>query len=281
MTIDQSELDQTEGDEPAAPPPAGEGEEGDGGGEEPPAPPPELEAGPVPPDPVRDRLLLPLLLPILAIAAVALYVLNISRVFLAGGNGAPSVIVAAIVTIGILAGAAVISAMPQLRSSTLTMTVALVIVIVIGAGMITLGPSEPHEEGGGGGFQEPAGAPTSTLEVDALPSLSFQADEFTVAGGILELDYVGRGGGHTLVFEEQEFAGFKLAVNGQPTDKGKVEIAEGEYTIYCDIPGHRAAGMEALLTVTPPAPGAEPAPGGEGEPGGDGQPGETPTPEAP
>src|SRR5665254_17841 len=83
-----------------------------------------------PPDPVRDGLLLPLLLPILAIVAVALYVLNISRVFLAGGNGAPSVIVAAIVTVGILVGAAVISAMPQLRSSTLTTTLALLFVIV-------------------------------------------------------------------------------------------------------------------------------------------------------
>ncbi|MGH8984265.1 MAG: hypothetical protein ACRDY6_10390 [Acidimicrobiia bacterium] len=263
MTIDQSELDetegeQTEGDQADAAVPA----PGEAGGEEPPAPPPELEAGPAPPDPVRDRLLLPLLLPILAIVAVALYVLNISRVFLAGGNGAPSVIVAGIVTVGILVGAAVIAAMPQLRSSTLTTTLALLFAIVIGAGLITLGPSEPHEEGGEGGYQEPAGAPTATLDVPAGPGFTFGQDQFTTPGGILEINYVDEGTSHTLVFEEQEFAGYRLAVPQGPQAR-KVEIGEGEYTIYCDLPGHRANGMEALLTVTPPPappPGAEPPP---------------------
>jgi plastocyanin len=175
------------------------------------------------------------------------------------------VIVAGVVTVGILVGAAVISAMPQLRSSTLTTTLALLFVIVIGAGLVTLGPSEPHDEGGEGGYQEPAGQPTSNLVVEALPSIQFQATEFTVPGGILEIDYVDVGGNHTLVFEEQEFAGFELAVPQGPT-RGKVEITEGEYTIYCDVPGHREQGMEALLTITPPPPGAAPPPGAEGAP---------------
>ncbi|MGQ0803620.1 MAG: plastocyanin/azurin family copper-binding protein [Actinomycetota bacterium] len=240
---DEPETDQP--DTPAA---------GDGG--EPPAvPPPALEAGPALPDPVRDRLLLPLLLPLLAIAAVALYVLNLSRVFLAGGNGAGSVVTGVLVTLAILVGATVISASPRLRSSTLTMTLALMMVLVVSAGLITLGPSEEHGEGEGAGYQQPEGPPASFLEVDALPSLKFQADEFTVAGGILEITYVDKGGSHTLLFDEEEFAGFQLAVPGGPK-KGKVEIEEGEYTIYCNIPGHRAAGMEAALIVTPPPPGA-------------------------
>lgn len=251
--------------------------EADDGGE-PPAPPPELEAGPAPPNPVRDRLLLPLLLPVAAIAAIVLYVLNISRVFLAGGNGAASVVAASLITVGILAGAAYISASPRLRSSTLTMTIATLLIVVVSAGLITLGPSEEHGEGEGGGFDEPAGDPTSFLEVDALPSLKFQSDQFTVPGGILEITYVDQGGSHTLLFDEQEFTGFKLAVPGGP-EKGKVEIEEGEYTIYCDIPGHRAAGMEATLTVTaaapPPPPGAPAPPGGGSAP-----PGET-TPQVP
>ncbi|MGH9015721.1 MAG: sulfocyanin-like copper-binding protein [Acidimicrobiia bacterium] len=41
-----------------------------------------------------------------------------------------------------------------------------------------------------------------------------------------------------------------------------MKISEGEYTIYCDIPGHRQGGMEATLVVTPggeePAEGAPP-----------------------
>jgi plastocyanin len=251
----QPEGDQAAGDEPGEAVVAGGGE------------PPELTAA-AEPNPVRDRLVLPLVLPILAIVAVALLVLNLSRVFLAGGSGAGSVVIAAIVTVAILTGAAVLSAMPQLRSSTLTMTVTLLIVIVMGAGMISLGPSEPHGEGGEGGYHEPEGDPNSELAVDALPSLSFQSDEFTVPGGILQLDYIGKGGNHTLVFEEQEFRGFELAVSGDETDQGKVEIAEGDYVIYCDVPGHRAAGMEADLVITPAPPGDEgqPAPGGGEEP---------------
>jgi uncharacterized cupredoxin-like copper-binding protein len=53
------------------------------------------------------------------------------------------------------------------------------------------------------------------------------------------------------VFSEKEFTGFELAVNpAKQRDSGKVELAPGAYTIYCTVPGHRAAGMEATITVT-------------------------------
>lgn len=250
----------SQGDEPGADQPDAP-QAGDGG--EPPAvPPAALEAGPALPDPVRDRLLLPLLLPLLAIAAVALYALNISRVFLAGGNGAASVVTGVITTVAILVGATVISASPRLRSSTLTMTLALLMVVVVSAGLITLGPSEEHGEGEGGGYQQPSGKPTATLEVVAQPGarLVFDKNEYQAPGGILEIKYVLGTGTHTLLFDEQEFAGFVLKVPPK-TDTGKVEIEEGEYTIYCSVPGHRAAGMEAQLVITPPPEGA-PAPGG-------------------
>jgi uncharacterized cupredoxin-like copper-binding protein len=44
--------------------------------------------------------------------------------------------------------------------------------------------------------------------------------------------------------------GFKLDVptNGD-VDEGSVDLQSGEYTIYCDVPGHRNAGMEATLEV--------------------------------
>ena len=52
------------------------------------------------------------------------------------------------------------------------------------------------------------------------------------------------------MFAEKEFTGFELAVNPAKTkDSGKVELEAGTYTIYCTIPGHRAAGMEATVTV--------------------------------
>jgi plastocyanin len=129
------------------------------------------------------------------------------------------------------------------------------------AGLLSLGPSEEEESAGPAGFRQPTGPAVATLDVQALPSNTFQATDFTVPAGIIQVNYVQVGGSHTLVFSNPEFSGFQLAVPGGPTS-GKVELTPGNYTIYCTIPGHRAAGMEANVTVTPGPEGGAPPPGG-------------------
>lgn len=98
-------------------------------------------------------------------------------------------------------------------------------------------------------YEQPTGPASVGVAVEALPSLRFQSDEFVVEEGIVQIDYIGRGGTHTLVFKEAEYRGFKLFVADNQIDTGKVELRPGAYTIYCDIPGHREAGQEATLTV--------------------------------
>ncbi|HEU5301744.1 MAG TPA: plastocyanin/azurin family copper-binding protein [Acidimicrobiia bacterium] len=195
---------------------------------------------------ISTRAVLPFALPVLSSIAVALWVLNLSRAFIAGGKTGALVIVL-IVTIGIMAGAAIASATPRLQSSTLVLIVSAAVVLIVSAGFVSLGPSESHGEGEASGYVEPTGPAVATLEVDALPSLKFQASEFTTKAGINEIVYLDKGGTHTLLFEESEFAGFKLQV--PPDDSGKIDLPAGTYTIFCDVPGHQAAGMEATLTV--------------------------------
>jgi hypothetical protein len=198
---------------------------------------------------VRTRVLLPLLLPLVSAGAVFVYVINLSRALIAGGKWG-SLVIASIITLSILAGAAWISAHPRLRTSTLAMLTAALFVLVVASGLTSVGPSEEKEKAGGGGYRPPAGPPVGTLEVDANPNLTFQSTAFTVPAGIILVNYVDKSPAHhTLAFDEKEFTGFLLSVpDGKNSEK--VELAAGQtYTIFCTVPGHRAAGMEATVTA--------------------------------
>jgi hypothetical protein len=134
-----------------------------------------------------------------------------------------------------------------------------VLFLFIGAtGLTTLGPSEDHNaEASGSGFVEPTGDPVGTVDVTAEATLTFNATNYDTVAGVNLINYILGGGTHTLVFSEKEFSGFELEVSpSKKQDSGKVELTAGTYTIYCTIPGHRAAGMEATITVTGEAPAA-------------------------
>jgi plastocyanin len=192
------------------------------------------------------RLILPIALPVLAAIGVLLWTLNLSRAFIAGGKTGALVIVL-IITVSIMAGAALMSAMPRMRTTSKLLIVAFAIALITSAGIVTIGASEEKEKAGGGGYVEPTGAPVASVEIDALPSLKFQAKEFPTKAGVNEIKYIGKGGTHTLVFEDPQLAGFELQV--PPDDSGKVDLKAGSYVVYCSIPGHRAAGMEATIKV--------------------------------
>jgi uncharacterized cupredoxin-like copper-binding protein len=80
--------------------------------------------------------------------------------------------------------------------------------------------------------------------------ITFPDDSFEAAAGTVTIRYVNEGAiPHSLVIEDVD--GFKLevAANGDE-DEGTADLEAGTYVLFCDVPGHRDAGMEATLEVS-------------------------------
>jgi plastocyanin len=213
-----------------------------------------VAALPAAPDPAREvrwtRLILPIGLPVLAAFMIAVFVLNVSRVFLASGQTGALVMAVTLIVV-ILGGAAGISAAPRLRTSSLVTMVSGLFVVLISAGLVA-GPVSVEKKKGGGGLAIPKGPPAGpAVEVDALGTLKFQSTQFTAKAGIVQINYVSKDGMHTLAFDPPGPTppAFLLNVAANGTVTRKVLLKPGNYTIYCTLPGHRASGMVATLTV--------------------------------
>jgi plastocyanin len=201
--------------------------------------------------PLKTRVLLPFLVPLLSIAIVAVLVLNISRVFLAGDKDS-ALAMAITITLAILVCASLIAAAPRMSTASVAVTLGLVFVVVSLAGLVSVGPSlDEGESSSTNPNVNPPGAATSTVSVSAGPGLTFDGTAFTgnytAQAGVVQIDY-GGAAGHTLAIQDPKFAGFLLSSEGSPKS-GKVKLTPGTYTIYCTVPGHEAAGMKATITV--------------------------------
>lgn len=88
------------------------------------------------------------------------------------------------------------------------------------------------------------------VTVHASDALKFDKSDYTARAGEVTIGYVDEGSlTHTLVVKDQN--GFKLQVTSHgDTKTGKITLAAGSYTLFCDIPGHEAAGMKATLNVS-------------------------------
>ncbi|HEX9505755.1 MAG TPA: plastocyanin/azurin family copper-binding protein [Acidimicrobiia bacterium] len=205
-------------------------------------------------DAVKTRLLLPFLLPALSMAIVAVLVLNISRLFLAGSSDA-AVVIGIIITLAILGGASLIAALPRLRTATLAMILGAVLLLVSGAGLVALGPSLDDGEGGAtSSLVNPPGQPVGTVSVTAGPGFTFDgvADtgNYSAPSGVVKIDY-GGDSGHTLAIQDPKYAAFELGTSPGTKHSATVLLNPGTYTIYCTVPGHEAAGMKATITIAP------------------------------
>jgi plastocyanin len=99
------------------------------------------------------------------------------------------------------------------------------------------------------------------LIVEAF-DLGFKEKELKIGPGKVTIEEINTGAtAHTLVIDG--VVGKKLSVPAHDAkDLGTYDLKAGTYTYYCDIPGHRQAGMEGKLIVDPSAP--PPGSGGGG-----------------
>src|SRR4051794_22146742 len=130
-------------------------------------------------EPLKDRLLLPFLLPLLSMAAVALLAINVSRILLAGDEDT-ALAIGITLLLTILVGATVLAAMPKAKTSSLVVTCGLGVFVIAMAGLIALGPSLDTGEGGtAAGYVQPTGQPQATVAVSAGPGLTFNGVALT------------------------------------------------------------------------------------------------------
>jgi uncharacterized cupredoxin-like copper-binding protein len=103
--------------------------------------------------------------------------------------------------------------------------------------------------GGDDAASEPAPEGVAGIEVVAR-DIEFGESKYVTNSGDVQLRYVNEGSiAHTLLIDDVD--GFKLevAANGDE-DQGSLELQPGTYTLFCDVAGHREAGMEATLEVS-------------------------------
>ena len=202
----------------------------------------------------RERVFLPVILPLVALLGIIAFGLSLSRVLLAVPETVATFLALG-VAFYILLVAALVQSRPRISSRALGagLTLGLVALIASGvvaanAGMRDLHAEEEPEAGAGEGATEAAGSdvgPTTFVAVDiayevAPETLPLETTITLINEGQVE---------HNVVFDD---LGEEPVVEAGPgeTVEGEVSFPEpGEYRYHCSIPGHEAT-MNGTVTVS-------------------------------
>ena len=190
----------------------------------------------------RDRLVLPILLPIGILAAIVLLMVLFSRILLNTSADAATV-VALVVSVAILAAAGVVASRGHGRGAGgLGSLLGVVAGVAMLAGGIALAVAEPAEEGGGEAAEafhaEITAPPGATADGFDTRVLEFPADE------PIELTFRNEDPGvpHNVAIAESEEPGSPLLLEPDGTIAGSATavypigpLGEGSYHFFCEV----------------------------------------------
>lgn len=121
--------------------------------------------------------------------------------------------------------------------------------IAIAIAPLALGACGGGDDSGSSEVTAPADA---TLVVEAL-NLKFDRKEYTASAGDAVIAYLGLDAQkHTLIVADADDKqiGREAAVQKGDVDTITLTLEPGTYSLICTVPGHKAAGMTATLTVS-------------------------------
>jgi plastocyanin len=202
-----------------------------------------------------ERYLLPLVLPIVVVVGLVIFVLNLSRVFLSAHGHIP-VVIGSVVTVAILVGATMLSNSKQLRSSSIALITAVFALVIFTSGWLVLGHSQVKGENSAP-LTATGPAPAGKLGIAAGVGgqLKFAPVSLSATTGVYMVTLTDdTNGPHTLDFDDPTtlFAGLAVSKQGEQVSSRIFFPKPGDYTYFCAIPGHRAAGMQGVVHVTGP-----------------------------
>jgi plastocyanin len=179
---------------------------------------------------LRDRAVLPVLIPVVAIVVTEIVVFSMSRILLTAGK-TPAVVIALVVAVGILVGAAGVAFRPRLRTSSIVglLVLAGLAVVVAGAYAAQRGPFYAGEETEGG-----------AVTVGAA-NLAFDTDLFELPVGSSKIEFVNEDTvQHNIAIFPDEDSLDEALFRGRIIDGGQkvtyeVELEAGTYYFHCDV----------------------------------------------
>jgi plastocyanin len=198
--------------------------------------------------PLVERFVVPFVLPVAVIVGLVVYIINISRLFLASHGHVP-VVLGTIITVLILVGATLVSASPRARSGSISLVAAGFLLLIMSSGWLLVGAAENKEEAIEA--LPPDLKTNSKIESTAAPggALAFSPAKLSAKPGLVEVDVRVGAPGHTFAFTDPDTLLGVLQLD-QGQTKGVAYIAEpGDYEYICTVPGHADAGMKGVLTV--------------------------------